>query len=173
MGDEKADRARRTIEHWVQAVIFDLDGVITDTAEAHARAWKKLFDEYLETLGQREGRPYRLFDREKDYLRYVDGKPRYDGVRSFLQSRGIELDTGSPDDPPGRETICGLGNRKNEIYQEFIDMGLVKVFPGAMRLIRTVEIDENQDSGGLFEQKLPKSSCRSRHRGPFRRQGGR
>jgi alpha,alpha-trehalase len=139
MVDEKADRSRRNIKHWVQAVIFDLDGVVTDTAEAHARAWKQMFDEYLETLGQREGKPYRRFDREEDYLRYVDGKPRYDGVRSFLESHGIELDTGSPDDPPGRETICGLGNRKNEIYQEFIDMGLVRVFPGAMRLIEQLK----------------------------------
>ncbi len=139
MVDEKADRSRRNIKHWVQAVIFDLDGVVTDTAEAHARAWKQMFDEYLETLGQREGKPYRPFDREEDYLRYVDGKPRYDGVRSFLESRGIELDTGSPDDPPRRETICGLGNQKNEIYQEFIDMGLVKVFPAAVQLIRQLK----------------------------------
>ncbi|MGA8239606.1 MAG: trehalose-phosphatase [Desulfobacterales bacterium] len=140
MVDEKADRSRRNIKHWVQAVIFDLDGVVTDTAEVHARAWKQMFDEYLETLGQREGRPYRRFDREEDYLRYVDGKPRYDGVRSFLESRGIEIDTGSPDDPPRRETICGLGNRKNEIYQEFIDKGLVKVFPAAVRLIRHLKL---------------------------------
>ena len=140
MGDEKADRSRRAIGHWVQAVIFDLDGVVTDTAEAHARAWKQMFDDYLETLGQRKGKAYRRFDRGKDYLRYVDGKPRYDGVRSFLESRGIEIDTGSPDDPPRRETICGLGNRKNQIYQEFIDKGLVKVFPAAVRLIRQLKL---------------------------------
>lgn len=139
MVDEKADRSRRNIKHWVQAVIFDLDGVVTETAEAHARAWKQMFDEYLENLGQREGKPYRPFDREEDYLRYVDGKPRYDGVRSFLESRGIELDTGSPDDPPRRETICGLGNQKNVIYQEFIDIGLVKVFPAAVQLIRQLK----------------------------------
>ncbi|MFY9942585.1 MAG: HAD family hydrolase, partial [Desulfobacterales bacterium] len=136
MSNEKTIWTTRHIGRWVQAVIFDLDGVVTDTAESHARAWKQMFDDYLETLGQRKGRPYRRFDREEDYLRYVDGKPRYDGVRSFLESRGIEIDTGSPDDPPRRETICGLGNRKNEIYQEFIDKGLVKVFPAAVRLIR-------------------------------------
>jgi trehalose-phosphatase len=139
MRDEKRDRTTRSIGQWVQAVIFDLDGVVTDTAEAHARAWKQMFDDYLETLGRRKGKPYRRFDREEDYRRYVDGKPRYDGVRSFLQSRGIELETGSPNDPPRRETICGLGNRKNEIYQQFIDKGLVKVFPAAVRLIRQLK----------------------------------
>jgi alpha,alpha-trehalase len=136
MRNEKTDRTKRNTGQWVQAVIFDLDGVVTDTAEAHALAWKQMFDDYLETLGQSKGKPYRRFDREEDYLRYVDGKPRYDGVKSFLESRGIEIDTGSPDDSPRNETICGLGNRKNEIYQEFIDKGLVKVFPAAVRLIR-------------------------------------
>lgn len=76
MSDENTDRTTRNIVRWVHAVIFDLDGVVTDTAEAHARAWKQMFDDYLETLGQRKGKPYRRFDREKDYLRYVDGKPR-------------------------------------------------------------------------------------------------
>ena len=139
MRDEKTDRTTRKIGQWMQAVIFDLDGVVTDTAEAHALAWKRMFDDYLEILGQREGKPYRRFDSEEDYLRYVDGKPRYDGVKSFLESRGIEIDTGSPDDPPRHETICGLGNRKNEIYQEFIDKGLVKVFSAAVRLIRQLK----------------------------------
>jgi alpha,alpha-trehalase len=139
MSDENTDLTTRNIVRWVHAVIFDLDGVVTDTAEAHARAWKQMFDDYLETLEQRKGIPYGRFDREKDYLRYVDGKPRYDGVRSFLQSRSIELETGSPNDPPRRETICGLGNRKNEIYQQFIDKGLVKVYPAAVRLIRQLK----------------------------------
>jgi alpha,alpha-trehalase len=88
MRDEKTDRTKRNTGQWVQAVIFDLDGVVTDTAESYARAWKQMFDDYLETLGQRKGRPYRRFDREEDYLRYVDGKPRYDGVRSFLDYDG-------------------------------------------------------------------------------------
>jgi trehalose-phosphatase len=142
MRDEKTDRTTRNIGQWMQAVIFDLDGVVTDTAEAHALAWKQMFDDYLETLGQRKGKPYRRFEREEDYLRYVYGKPRNDGVKSFLESRGIEIDTGSPDDPPRRETLCGLGNRKNEIYQEFIDKGLVKVFPAAVRLIRQLRSEK-------------------------------
>ena len=140
MSEEKTDRTTRNIGQWVHAVIFDPDGVITNTAEAHARAWKQMFDGYLETLGQRKGKPYRRFDRGKNYLRYVDGKPRYDGVSNFLESRGIEIDTGPPDDPPRRETICGLGNRKNETCQEFIDKSLVKVFPAAVRLIRQLKL---------------------------------
>jgi alpha,alpha-trehalase len=123
-------------ESWVQAVIFDLDGVVTDTAEAHARAWKQMFDDYLDDLAKRGAEPQPPFDLEEDYRRYVDGKPRYDGVRSFLASRGIDLETGSPEDPPQRETICGLGNRKNQIYQDVIDEGLVTVYPPAEDLIR-------------------------------------
>jgi alpha,alpha-trehalase len=126
----------RTIEQWAQAVIFDLDGVITDTAEAHARAWKTMFDDFLKRRAERRQEPFDPFDDEGDYLRYVDGKPRYDGVASFLASRGIELAYGSPDDPPGRETVCGLGNRKNQIYRETIEQGGVKVFPSSVRFIR-------------------------------------
>jgi alpha,alpha-trehalase len=113
-------------------MIFDLDGVVTDTAEAHAKAWKAMFDPFLE---QRDQPP---FDGQSDYSRYVDGKPRYDGVHSFLESRDIELAWGSKADPPGRETVCGLGNRKNEIYQEFIESGTLKVYPPAVTLIREI-----------------------------------
>jgi alpha,alpha-trehalase len=139
MNDEKADRSRRNIGHWVQAVIFDLDGVVTDTAEAHADAWKQMFDEYLADLEQCRGETLARFDRETDYRQYVDGKPRYDGVRSFLESRGIVLDTGSPDDPPERETVCGLGNRKNDLYREFIDRGGVKVYPEVPGFVRRLK----------------------------------
>lgn len=120
-------------EEWVQAVIFDLDGVLTDTAEAHARAWKRMFDAFLET---RREPP---FDPDEDYRRYVDGKPRADGVRSFLQSRGIELPDGAPDDPPERETVWGLGNRKNRIFQEYLAAGQVTVYPEVARVVRDLQ----------------------------------
>lgn len=125
-------------EKRTQAVIFDLDGVITDTADAHFGAWKQMFDPYLEDLASREGKAFEPFDR-KDYRRYVDGKPRYDGVKSFLGSRDIKLDYGAPDDPPDRETVCGLGNRKNEIFQKVIDSGGVKVYPEAVRLVNRLK----------------------------------
>ena len=123
---------------WAQAFIFDLDGVITDTAEAHAAAWKRMFDEYLKTLEARKGESFGRFDIESDYLAYVDGKPRYEGVQSFLESRGIRLDRGSVDDPPGRETVCGLGNRKNELYRRFLDKGEITVYPDATEFIRRI-----------------------------------
>ncbi|MGH3044200.1 MAG: HAD family hydrolase [Gaiellaceae bacterium] len=99
------------------AVIFDLDGVVTRTARLHAEAWKRLFDEYMATRARRLGEPFRPFDLQSDYRRFVDGKPRYDGVASFLASREIELPFGSPTDPPERETICGLGNRKDRYFR--------------------------------------------------------
>ena len=102
------------------AVIFDLDGVITKTAKVHAAAWKKLFDWFLE---KRQGKEFKPFDRDEDYRRYVDGKPRYKGVKSFLESRGIELPYGSPDDDPDQETMCGLGNKKNTLFHENLEAG--------------------------------------------------
>ena len=103
------------------AAIFDLDGVVTKTATVHAAAWKRLFDSYLQDRSARIDEPFHPFDVEQDYLTYVDGKPRYDGVKSFLKSRGIELPYGSPSDPPERETVCGLGNRKNRLLLEEIE----------------------------------------------------
>ena len=100
------------------AVIFDLDGVITKTAKIHAAAWKALFDHYLAERGARQGKTYQPFDADADYRRYVDGKPRYDGVRSFLCSRKIKLPYGNPADGPDLETICGLGNRKNVLFKD-------------------------------------------------------
>src|SRR5919198_1975730 len=104
----------------IKACLFDLDGVLTQTAKVHAAAWKQMFDEYLRTRATRSGDPLVPFDAAHDYLEYVDGKPRYDGVRSFLESRGIDLPEGSRDDPPDAETISGLGNRKNELVLELI-----------------------------------------------------
>jgi len=108
--------AKRSSLKRVNAVIFDMDGVLTDTASTHARAWKQLFDEYLKRRAERHKEEFRPFDMNSDYRRYVDGKPRYDGVRSFLESRGISLPQGNPDDTPDKETICALGNRKNQYF---------------------------------------------------------
>src|SRR4051794_17137072 len=99
----------------IRGLLFDLDGVLTQTAKVHAAAWKQMFDEYLRARAERTGEAFVPFDAGADYNEYVDGKPRYDGVRSFLQSRGIDLPDGSPDDPPSAETVDGLGNRKNEL----------------------------------------------------------
>jgi beta-phosphoglucomutase-like phosphatase (HAD superfamily) len=96
----------------IEACLFDLDGVLTQTAEVHAAAWKQMFDAFLRERASRTGTPFEPFDSVADYDEYVDGKPRYDGVRSFLAARGIELSEGTPDDPPSAETIHGLGNRK-------------------------------------------------------------
>lgn len=117
------------------AVLFDLDGVITDTAAVHARAWKTMFDEFLLRRAEQRGEPFEPFTVEEDYKTYVDGRPRYDGVRSFLQSRGIELADGTSDDPPDRLTVRGLGNRKNELVNRLLaDEGVV-VYDGSVRLI--------------------------------------
>lgn len=110
------------------AAILDMDGVITQTAQLHARAWKYMFDEYLEQRGRREGRPYEPFDADAEYRAYVDGKPRYDGVRSFLAARGLQLPQGDPSDPPGKETVCGLGNRKDELFDELLRRTGVEVY---------------------------------------------
>lgn len=118
------------------AAVFDLDGVVTRTARLHSAAWKELFDDYLRKRAARTGEVFKPFDQSDDYLRYVDGKPRYDGVRSFLEARHIHLDYGSPDDPPDRETICGLGNRKNELFNERLTREGVEVFDSSVRFIR-------------------------------------
>jgi alpha,alpha-trehalase len=119
----------------MEAVIFDLDGVVTRTAEVHAEAWKRLFDEYLATRARRFDEPFVPFDRGSDYLRFVDGKPRYDGVASFLASRGIELPVGSPDDPDELETVCGLGNRKNRYFREALERTSPNPYPTTVDLI--------------------------------------
>jgi trehalose-phosphatase len=120
------------------AVIFDLDGVVTRTAEIHAAAWKKLFDEYLERHVGQHGGTFQPFDIEGDYHKYVDGKPRYDGVKSFLESRQIDLPYGAPDDPPGRETVCGLGNQKNRLFLDLLKQRGVKTYSSTIELIRSL-----------------------------------
>jgi alpha,alpha-trehalase len=142
------------------AVIFDLDGVITDTASVHASAWKQLFDQYLLRRAEREGGEFRPFDIGDDYKRYVDGKPRYDGVRAFLGSRGIELEEGSPEDEPDRESICGLGNRKNERFLERLREEGVKRFEDTVQFIgklheagiRTAVISASKNARHVLEK---------------------
>ena len=118
--------------------MFDLDGVLTQTAKVHAAAWQQMFDDYLRKRAQDRGEVFVPFDPIGDYDQYVDGRPRYDGVRSFLASRGIELAQGGPDDPPGSETIDGLGNRKNEIVMKLIREQGVQPYEGSVRYVNAV-----------------------------------
>lgn len=117
------------------AVLFDLDGVITDTANMHAACWKQMFDEYLQRRAAERGEQFCPFELATDYRLYVDGKPRFDGVRDFLRSRGIRLPEGSADDAPQAETVCGLGNRKNELVNKVIEEVGVKPYEGTVKLI--------------------------------------
>ena len=122
----------------IRACLFDLDGVLTQTAKVHAAAWKEMFDTYLRARAERTGAEFVPFDAHDDYDRYVDGLPRYDGVRGFLGSRGIELPEGGPDDPPGAETICGLGNLKNELVLQLIREQGVDAYDGSVRYVHAV-----------------------------------
>ena len=115
-----------------RACLFDLDGVLTDTASVHAEAWKRMFDEYLR---ERLGPDAEPFDVARDYGQYVDGKPRQDGVRDFLASRGIELPEGTPDDPPDVDTIYGVGKRKNVLVLKLIEERGVDVYEGSVRFV--------------------------------------
>jgi beta-phosphoglucomutase family hydrolase len=120
----------------VRACLFDLDGVLTQTAKVHAAAWKQMFDDYLRDRAHEHGEDFEPFDEVREYDEYVDGKPRYDGVRSFLESRGIELPEGDRSDPPGTETICGLGNRKNDLVVSMIRDQGVEAYDGSVRYVR-------------------------------------
>ncbi|MFE3448809.1 beta-phosphoglucomutase family hydrolase [Nonomuraea sp. NPDC059194] len=122
----------------VSACLFDLDGVLTQTATVHAAAWKEMFDGYLRERARSLGEPYVPFDPEADYDTYVDGKPRADGTRSFLASRGIDLPEGRPDDPPDAETVHGLGNRKNEIVLRLMKQDGVRPYDGSVRYVQAV-----------------------------------
>ena len=117
-----------------EAAIFDMDGVITKTATVHSSAWKRTFDEYLRLREARWGEAFREFT-GGDYRAFVDGRPRYGGVDSFLRSRGIEIPFGDPTDEPGTETVCGLGNRKNELFNRVLEDEGVEVYPSTIRLI--------------------------------------
>jgi beta-phosphoglucomutase family hydrolase len=123
----------------VRACLFDLDGVLTDTAKIHDAAWKEMFDEYLRDRADQLGQPFLPFDAHDDYDAYVDGKPRLDGVRDFLASRGIHLPEGGPDDPAGAATVYGLGRRKNDIVIRRIHHEGVQAYPGSVAYVRAVK----------------------------------
>ncbi len=125
-----------------KAVILDLDGVITDTAAVHSIAWKKMFDEFLKSYAVNNNIPFEEFTHLDDYLPYVDGKPRYKGVESFLKSRVIDLPYGNPTDPANCQTICGLGNRKNQIFNQVILNGEVKVFESTVEFIKELKSND-------------------------------
>ncbi|HET9875273.1 MAG TPA: beta-phosphoglucomutase family hydrolase [Mycobacterium sp.] len=122
----------------VRACLFDLDGVLTDTASVHTKAWKAMFDAYLKQRAERTAAAFTPFDPVDDYRQYVDGKKREDGVRSFLASRGIELPEGGPDDALDAETVHGLGTRKNEAFQKTLHDDGVEVFDGSRRYLEAV-----------------------------------
>ena len=122
----------------IRACLFDLDGVLTDTATIHAKAWKEIFDGFLRERATPEGVPFVPFDPVEDYEEYIDGKARFDGVRSFLASRGIELPEGSHQDPAGADTVGGLGNRKNDLVLATIDRFGATPFEGSVRFVHAV-----------------------------------
>lgn len=123
------------------SVIFDMDGVVTRTAKVHAAAWKELFDDFLQRRAERHDEDFSPFDVGHDYLAYVDGKPRYEGVRSFLGSRGIELPSGEPADGPDKDTVCGLGNRKDRLFEQRLHSDGVTVFESTISLIKALRAE--------------------------------
>ncbi len=122
-----------------KGAIFDLDGVLTDTARVHALSWECMFNEFLKKAAEKENKTYLPFDRKDDYLTYVDGKPRYQGVKSFLQSRGYELPFGTPEDTPDMLTICGLGNKKNLLFQEILRKEGPDVYSSSVEFIKELK----------------------------------
>lgn len=118
------------------AVIFDMDGVVTRTALVHARAWEKMFNEYLRSRERQFDEPFPQFTHEADYLPFVDGRPRYEGVSSFLKSRSISIPFGNPDDKPGKDTVCGLGNRKNELFNQTLEEEGVGVYDSTIAFVK-------------------------------------
>ena len=135
--NESARRRAVTPERF-DAVLFDLDGVITDTARIHTRCWKEMFDAFLAERTPRPGERLDPFDADHDYHQHVDGKPRYDGVRDFLRSRGIDLPEGSRDSPQSEESVHGLGNRKDRMVNEAIAAGEVRTYPGSLAWLRAL-----------------------------------
>jgi beta-phosphoglucomutase family hydrolase len=140
----------------VTACLFDLDGVLTQTAKVHAKAWKQVFDVYLQERADRGDEQYVAFDALGDYDRYVDGKPRYDGARSFLDARDIHLPDGDPADPVEAETVCGLGNRKNEVVLRLIQEEGVDAYPGSVRYVKAV-----RDAGLATAVVSSSANCRA------------
>lgn len=122
----------------ISACLFDLDGVITETAKVHAAAWKEMFDAFLLDRSRQTGEPFRPFELPADYAKHVDGKLRQDGVRGFLASRGIVIPDGSPDDPPTAVTVHGLGTRKNDLVLELIRQRGVEAYAGSVQFVEAV-----------------------------------
>jgi beta-phosphoglucomutase family hydrolase len=139
-----------------EAVLFDLDGVLTPTASVHAKCWKQMFDEFLAHRVKTNQNSFAAFDIGSDYLKYVDGKPRYDGVRSFLESRGIELPQGDPASAPGLESICSLGNRKDALVNEML--GAEGVEPYAASVIVVNELRRSGFKTGVVSSS---KNCRA------------
>lgn len=128
------------MEHYsFHSVIFDLDGVITKTATLHAHAWKETFDQYLKLREKRDGEPFHEFTYQNDYLTFVDGKPRYQGVKTFLESRSITLPFGNPSDPPDKETITGIGNKKNQLFHQLLKEEGAEVFDSSIGLVKKLK----------------------------------
>ncbi|MEV6860519.1 beta-phosphoglucomutase family hydrolase [Streptosporangium subroseum] len=164
----------------VRGCLFDMDGVLTRTATVHAAAWKSAFDEFLRRWTDRTGEPFVPFDAVADYDRYVDGKKRLDGTRSFLSARGITLPEGSPDDPPDALTVYGVSNRKNALVQAIMDRDGVEVFPGSVRYVQaardaglrravvsssanTARVLDAAGIAGLFATRIDGEVARRRH----------
>lgn len=124
--------------HHFEAVIFDMDGVVTQTAKVHAAAWKTLFDDFLKDYAKQNGQPFKAFDIQTDYLNYVDGKKREDGLTSFLDSRGIRIPQGSPEDSEDQQTVYGLSKRKDQLFLKHLHEDGVKVFDSTISLIKTL-----------------------------------
>ena len=148
----------------IDACLFDLDGVLTDTASVHRKAWKAMFDEYLKSRAERTGDRFVAFDTDSDYQNYVDGKKREDGVRSFLDSRDITLPDGDPDDDPSAETVYGLGNRKNELFLHTLHEDGIEVFEGSRRYLDAVAAAGPRRGGGLVERQHSRGARRHRPR---------
>jgi beta-phosphoglucomutase family hydrolase len=134
-------KSKRVNREQYDAVLFDLDGVITNTANLHATCWKQMFDEYLQKRARQRGEAFCPFDLSADYRLYVDGKPRFDGVRDFLRSRRIQLSEGNPDDPAEVETVHGLGNRKNDLVNHAIAEVGVEPYAGTVQFIHQLRRD--------------------------------
>ncbi|NIP29506.1 MAG: HAD-IA family hydrolase [Candidatus Dadabacteria bacterium] len=122
-----------------EAVLFDLDGVLTPTEKIHAACWKEMFDNFLRNYSKQNNTEFKEFEIESDYLKYVDGKPRYMGVKDFLESRNIDLEEGHPDAPSDEISICGLGNKKNELFNKKIKNEKVEVYNGSLMLVNVLK----------------------------------
>jgi beta-phosphoglucomutase family hydrolase len=133
--DKNAESLSRAQALHFDAAVFDMDGVVTKTAAVHSLAWKKMFDEYLHHRAAVYREPFREFTHAVDYLSYVDGRPRYQGVDTFLKSRGIQLPFGTPEDEARKETVCGLGNRKNEFFNRVLEEDGVDLYESTVKLI--------------------------------------